>query len=116
MRSRLSGEAEQTVLSYMNSGRLPEKFRGPFTCVRLGVDSAKQAARTACRRFPPENHPFKDKLRAARRLDPDQKNYLRNDIIPSRPRRLRLGLRDDWLLFLWFSSGFPLVFFRFSWV
>ena len=84
--------------------------------MRLEVDSAKQAARAACRRFAPENHPFKDKLRAARRLDPDQKNYLRNDIIPSRPRRLRLGLRDDWLLFLWFSSGFPLVFFRFSWV
>ena len=95
MRSRLSGEAEQTVLSYMNSGRPPENFRRPFTCVRLEVDSAKQAARAACRRFAPENHPFKDKLRAARRLDPDQKNYLRNDIIPSRPRRLRLGLRDD---------------------
>ena len=46
--------------------------------MRLEVDSAKQAARAACRRFAPENHPLKDKLRAARRLDPDQKNYLRN--------------------------------------
>ena len=66
----------------MNSGRPPGNFRGPFTCMRLEVDSAKQAARAACRRFAPENHPFKDKLRAARRLDRDQKNYLRNDVIP----------------------------------
>ena len=50
--------------------------------MRLEVDSAKQAARAACRRFAPENHLLKDKLRAARRLDPDQKNYLRNDGIP----------------------------------
>ena len=48
--------------------------------MRLEVDSAKQAARAACRRFAPESHPFKDKLRAARRLDPDQKNYLRDDL------------------------------------
>ena len=82
MRSRLTFEAEQIALSYMNSGRPPENFRRPFTCVRLEVDSAKQAARAACRRFAPENHPLKDKLRAARRLDPDQKNYLRNDVIP----------------------------------
>ena len=28
----------------------------------------------------PENHPFEAKLRAARRLDPDQKKYLRDVI------------------------------------
>ena len=66
----------------MNSGRPPGNFRGPFTCVRLEVDSAKQVARATCRRFAPENHPFQDKLRAARSLDPDQKNYLRNDVVP----------------------------------
>ena len=66
----------------MNSGRPPGNFSGPFTCMRLEVDSAKQAARAACCRFAAENHLFKDKLRSARRLDPDQKNYLRNDVVP----------------------------------
>ena len=54
----------------------------------LEVDSN---ARAACRRFARENNPLKDKLRAARRLDPDRAGEL--------PAHLRLGLRDGWLLF-----------------
>ena len=58
--------------------------------MRLEVDSAKQAARAACRRFAPESHPFKDKLRAARRLDPDQKNYTCATTLSPSPASLRL--------------------------